>query len=504
MKFYRLAISVLWATVLLAAETPRTWTSKQGMTLQGTMIGVEAGMVLIKKSNGELFKANLEALCPADVDYVKSVSFGSVPEPKEPKADTAEATLSERVTPAAADTIHKVVTPSSAAGDDLFGDATSTGRLVKVSLILDPHPPAPSIKELGVSIRPKLNDKVELNVNVTSLQNKGTAPDSAWTIESIDSISGTLKPQTDTCQPLRTDGMFYFLTYTVENNMLGPALVPIPIIKDSKNRKFYPLSALDKHAEAYIPEGMLSAEKDMLQPGLKKRFCSIYELPKGCIANSIDIFPIHLTKNPFYSTLIRSGQIQGKSIDICSSTASSEALKDNASKTDDSSEKASVFMACRQKALKGSSTTHIKTRVLSYSVDLRLTKPQQKEMTIKAYFLAADSEGDAIVDIVDQPIALQHGKLFSTTVESKPVAEASYYNNTYGAKLKGAIIQLWSDGEIVGSWASMSQWDKYAKMPDLQLKMRHIADKSPEAINELIDRRLERKDNRPLDRRFRN
>jgi hypothetical protein len=217
---------------------------------------------------------------------------------------------------------------------------------------------------------------------------------------------------------------------------------------------------------------MLSAEKDMLPPGLKKRFCSIYELPKDCVINSIDVFPIRMTRNPLYGVVIRGGQLQGKSIDVRSDVTAPVEATGNASKTESSSEKASVFMSCRPKTQKGSSSTYVKTRVLSYTVDLRLTKPQQKEMTIKSYFISADSEGDAIADIADQAIELQCGKIFSTTVESKPVSEGSYYSSSYGSKLKGVIIQLWSDGAIIETWTSMPQWEKYAKLPDLQLKMR--------------------------------
>lgn len=460
------------------------------------MVGVEDGMVLIKKPNGEIFKAKLDALSPADVDYVNAVSFGSSSEPKEEIKDifSPTTTLKQEKT-TTTNITSKSITPSVPARDDLFGDATSTGKVVKVTLIVDSNSLRPSIKELGVSPRPKLNDKVELSVNMTNRQNnQETSSDSAWTIEALDCISGMLKPRTNSHQPLKTDGMFYLLTYTVENNTHGPLTIPIPIVSDSKNRKFYPLSANDNDADAYVPEGMLSAEKDMLPPGLKKRFCSIYELPKDCVVNNIDVFPIRMTRNPLYGAIIRGGQLQGKCIDVRPDvTVPAEATNSSASKTESASEKASVFMACRQKTLKGSSNTYIKTRVLSYTVDLRLTKPQQKEMTLKSYFISADSEGDAIADIADQAIELQRGKIFSTTVESKPVAEASYYSSSYGSKLKGVIIQLWADGAIIETWTSMPQWEKYAKLPDLQLKMRSAVPRHTGFMSGGIDRTLDRR-----------
>lgn len=498
MKLNFIVLGLIFATCLMAEEPSRTWTSKQGLTLQGAMVGVESGLVLIKKPNGEIFKAKLDALSTADVDYVNAISFGSTSEPKEDKKAAPSPTTElnpDKTTTSTTNATSKAITPSAPVGDDLFGDATGTGKVVKVTLIVDPNPLGPSIKELGVSPRPKLNDKVELTVNMANRQNnQEISPDSAWTIEALDCISGTLKPRTDEQKPLKTDGMFYFLTYSVENNTQGPLTIPIPIVSDSKNRKFYPLSAIDNDANAYVPEGMLSAEKDMLPPGLKKRFCSIYELPKDCVVNSIAVFPIRMTRNPLYGAVIRGGQLQGKSIDIRPDVVTTaEASNNSASKADISSEKASVFMSCRPKTQKGSSSTYVKTRVLSYTVDLRLTKPQQKEMTIKAYFISADSEGDAIADIADQAIELQRGKIFSTTVESKPVSEASYYNSSYGSKLKGVIIQLWSDGSIIETWTSMPQWEKYAKLPDLQLKMRSVVQRHSGLIGGGNEKPLDRR-----------
>ena len=76
LKLHTLFFVLLWTTFLVADEPSRTWTSRQGLTLQGVMIGVEDGMVLIKQPNGDMFKAKLDALSQADVDYVKAVSFG--------------------------------------------------------------------------------------------------------------------------------------------------------------------------------------------------------------------------------------------------------------------------------------------------------------------------------------------------------------------------------------------------------------------------------------------
>lgn len=479
MKLHFIALTLILATFLMAEEPSRMWTSKQGLTLQGALTGVESGMVLIKKPNGDIFKTKLDTLSEADINYVNAISFGTVPEPREAS---------------------KGISPSKSVGDDLFGGVTSAGKVVEVTLLIDPNPAAPSVKELGASPRPKLNDHVSLKVSMVNRQNQDITPDSVWTIESLDSASGTLKSKTGATPPIKTAGLFYFLTYSVENNMQGTHTIPIPILRDSKNRKFYPLSASENNADDYLPDGMLSAEKDLLPPGLKKKFCSIYELPKDCTVSSIEVFPIRMIRHPLFSALIHNGQIQGKRISLQSdAVAPADPLSDNLSKAEGSTEKANVFMTCRPKTQKGTLNTYVKTRILAYSVDLRLTKPQQKEATIKAYFIAADSEGDAIADVVDENVSLQQGKVYSTAVESKPVSETSYYHSTYGSKLKGVIIQLWSDGLIVETWTSMPQWEKYAKMPDLQLKMRNVARRHSEFMN---GENL-RENVRPTDRRMR-
>jgi hypothetical protein len=118
-------------------------------------------------------------------------------------------------------------------------------------------------------------------------------------------------------------------------------------------------------------------------------------------------------------------------------------------------------------------------------------------MVIKAYFIATDPEGDGIVDVVDQQVSLQQGKSFTTAMESKPVRERSSKNeNTFFTKLKGAIIQLWADGEIVDTWTSNSQWDKLAKLPDLQVKMRKTK------TNDFLDEEIQNRDRRPNKHRF--
>jgi hypothetical protein len=510
MKTYLIVLCLAWATFTMAEEPSRTWTSKQGLTLQGAFAGVEAGVVLIKKPNGEIFRAKLDALSAADVNYVNEVSFGASSSPDETKkepppgkpitpANGSEPSIpisTPEKTSGQTNSTSKVATPVAPVGDDLFGESASTGKVIGVTLILDPNPEAPSIKELGASPRPRLNDQVCLKVSIMNRDSKEAIPDSTWTIEALDSISGTLKAKTEDTPLLKTTGMFYFLTYSVENNTHGPLAVPIAIITDSKSRKFYPMSVIGSSAAAYIPEGMLSAEKDLLPPGLKKQFCTIYELPKECTVSSIEIFPVRITRYPNYAAFIKSGQIHGKTIELLPEVASaSDASNPNLPKVDSSSEKANVFMACRAKTQKGTSSSSTKTRILAYSVDLRLTKPQQKEMTLKAYFIAGDSEGDAIVDIADQPITLQQGKIFSTTVESKPISEGSFYSFSYGSKLKGVIIQVWADGGIIATWTSMPQWDKFAKMPDIQLKMRNIVPRSTES---LLDEASERRRRRNL------
>lgn len=483
LKLHTLFFVLLWTTFLVADEPSRTWTSRQGLTLQGVMIGVEDGMVLIKQPNGDMFKAKLDALSQADVDYVKAVSFGASAKPDEGKTGPQQLTVPDTTEkqPKAVPNISDNGIPETSVADDLFGDPGTTGKVVEVRMAVDPNPASPSVKEIGVSPSSKLNDQIALSITMADRPAESASHDSTWTLESLDSFSGTLKANTAGKMPLQTDGIFCFLTYSVKNERNTPLQIPIAIITDSKNRRFYPLSAIENDADAYIPVGLLYAEKSRLQPGLKKRFCSIYELPKDCVVSHIEIFPICMTRHPLYSTLIKSGQLKGKIIEINPSPTDSSSDASTTENPVPSTEKVSVFMSCRFKTQKTTSTYRQKTRILSYSIDLRLNRPREKEMTIKAYFIAGDKNGDGIINIVDQPVSLQQGKSFSTTVESKPISEGSgsLLTYSYGAKLKGVIIQLWADGNIITTWTSMPQWDKYAKMPDIQEKMRQIESKRP-------------------------
>jgi hypothetical protein len=414
-----------------------------------------------------MFKAKLDSLSSADVEYVTKISFAG---------------------PSTA----KPVAP-------LPANPVSSIKTVKVTFVLDPNPAEPSLQEVGVSPRVRLNDRIELNVSMERRQENEVSADSAWVLESLDSISGMLKATNDAFPPLKTDGLFYFLSYTVENKSPGGSIVPAPVLLDSRNRKYYPLSAIEKNIDSYIPSGMSSADKEHLRPEFKKQYCSVYELPKETTISKFEIFPLRLTRNPLYPSWIRSGKISGKAIDLGPEpTPVATASNTTTTKADPVPEKAKVFMSCKQKTSKGTELTQrVQTRVLSYTVDLRLTKPQQKEMVIKAYFIATDPEGDGIVDVVDQQVSLQQGKSFTTAMESKPVRERSSKNeNTFFTKLKGAIIQLWADGEIVDTWTSNSQWDKLAKLPDLQVKMRKTK------TNDFLDEEIQNRDRRPNKHRF--
>jgi len=465
MKILFLSFTLLWSTFLIAEEPSRTWTSKHGLTVQGAFQSVDDGTVTIKKPSGDIFKAKLDSLSSADIEYVTKVSFA---------------------------------TPVTApAPGPLPANPVPSTKTVKVTFVLDPNPAEPSLKEVGVSPRVKMNDSIELNLSMERHKENEVILDSAWMMDSLDVVSGTLKATTDGLPSISTDGLFYFLSYTVENKGHGGSIVPAPVLQDSRNRKYYALSAIERNIDSYIPSGMSSAEKEYLRPEFKNKFCSVYELPKGTTISRIEIFPIRITRNPMLISWIHSGKLSGKAIDLTPDGAPGATTPTaNTTKTDPAAEKAKVFMSCKQKTSKGTELTQrVQTRVLAYTVDLRLTKPQQKEMAIKAYFIATDPEGDGIVDIVDQQVSLQQGKSFSTAVESKPVKERSSRNeNTVFTKLKGAIIQLWADGEIVDTWTSNSQWDKLAKLPDLQVKMRKAK------IHDFLDEDQLDRDRRPKKR----
>lgn len=79
-----------------------------------------------------------------------------------------------------------------------------------------------------------------------------------------------------------------------------------------------------------------------------------------------------------------------------------------------------------------------------------------------------------MVDKKEQTVTLDPGKITRVTLQSDEISERVYYYYTLrgrerisGAKLKGVIIQAWSDGTLLSSWASLNQWRKYADLPDV-------------------------------------
>ena len=116
-----------------------------------------------------------------------------------------------------------------------------------------------------------------------------------------------------------------------------------------------------------------------------------------------------------------------------------------------------------------------KKRSLTYGVELRVLGNETRPVTVKAFYIGeASGNRDLVVDQKEQTVTLEPGKIARVTLQSEEVEEQTYYyfslrgrERISGAKLKGVIIQAWAGDTLVSNWASLSQWRKYADLPDI-------------------------------------
>lgn len=96
-------LMIVIALAMLSGKTlARTWTDRQGRTVEAEFIGLEAGMVKIKRdSDGRLFEFPLDKLSDADQKYVNLLGNAGLGRPAEPvktaNGDSLEEELREVV-----------------------------------------------------------------------------------------------------------------------------------------------------------------------------------------------------------------------------------------------------------------------------------------------------------------------------------------------------------------------------------------------------------------------
>ena len=159
-----------------------------------------------------------------------------------------------------------------------------------------------------------------------------------------------------------------------------------------------------------------------------------------------------------------------------------------------SDKKLSVFMKCVRGDQKTDTSNSgywyfdvSKKRSLTYGVELRMTGEQPKPATVilKTFFVGSvNNNRDTVVDKKEENVVLEPGKVSRISLQSKEVEEYTQYYYYYSgsrksssAKLKGVIIQVWDGDEIISTFVSSSQWNKFSESPDVAKQMGELKEK---------------------------
>lgn len=412
-------LGLVLAFGVCAAGEAQTWTGKTGAKIEATFIKEERGVVTLKRKDGAQVQVKLEALCDDDREYVKDLTY----EAKEVKA--------------------------------VFKRTRGGGGLTLVK------------GSDEATVRDSLVVMVDLAVGDAQ---ESIVEDSRWSVVSVDTLGKSVAAGGDDSVPvLSTEGVFVFVTYRVHNGGRAPVAVVSPRLIDSEERVFS--QAVRSNAHNYIPDGTKLAGQEHLQPGFAKLFCAFYEIPEDATPLALEIFPC-----------LAGGQMMtgGHGKRIVLSRGKPEVGEAPGGGVDASSSgggKSQLFMNCVRVASSGSSSgsyVRDKTRSLSYAANLRSTGMQAINVKVVGYFIGETAEErEVILDMQESEVTLEAGRANRVTLTSKEISETRLRSwvlgdvRQSGGKLKGAIIQALSGGEICAGWASLPQWRKYAENPNL-------------------------------------
>jgi len=423
------AIGLMLACAVGADHEMRTWTSRTGgSVIEASLVKVEGGIVTLKRKDGITVQAKLDALCETDRAYVADVTY--VPR--------------------------------------------------EIRVVFRRERMGPGYVESGSSDEVTYRDSAVLMID----QAIGDAPtdlkgDTTWSIESVDALGNKILPRREGVgDALTTDGQFVFVTYRVRNDSNVPVEVPSPTLYDRQGRSF--IQTERGFAQYYIPEGALFAGVDWLQPGFTKLYCAFYELPEDAEPVAVEVFPSVVKTFMIRQVRRNGGKLRGKKIALASSMlrpAVASSAGDGAVTAD---AKPSLFMRCTRVGQSGDSSgqwyfDRAKKRSLTYGIEMRVLGTETRPVTVKAFYIGeASGNRDLVVDKKEQTVTLEPGKVVRVTVQSDEIEEQTYYyyslrgrERLSGAKLKGVVIQAWAGGSLLSSWASLSQWRKYADLPDI-------------------------------------
>jgi len=171
------------------------------------------------------------------------------------------------------------------------------------------------LQESGLASRARLGDEVVFSVISETDKDRSPQPDSAWIIESAEFLEDHSLRARSGGSPLRAEGRFVFLYYTVENTQQSDFYTGAPVLVDSRDRRFFPVGeTLGSKMASYIPEGRFLFSEDKVSPGFTKSFCAVFDVPANSTLKHAEIFPVRGANN--FVVSIRKGTIKGKIVDL--------------------------------------------------------------------------------------------------------------------------------------------------------------------------------------------
>lgn len=340
---FALAVAgVLLSAPLISAEGLREWKGAKGVTVKASFVNVKDGFVFLKLESGDVVQALIENLCKEDQAFIL--------------------------------------------------ESAREEREVEVAYVCEG---IGHYQESGVSPAAMVRDTITFRISEVQLDKSFKATgDSRWLLKKVEFVAKEMAV-VDTAlgdEPLTTEGQFVVINYTVENDSPIPITPPPPLLVDQRDRKYLPLD--NYRVAPFLSEGVLQPEKDIVQPGFKKQFCSIYEVSLTCEVVAVEIFPV---KVPGFS--VRQFKVNGKRIN----------LKMVAPEQEDAADKAlqaaapagfNVFMKCIRLGQGGNTAGYYydysKKRSLAYGVELRTTSKRAETLAVKAFFIGQIQGGKTL------------------------------------------------------------------------------------------------------------
>lgn len=149
-------------------------------------------------------------------------------------------------------------------------------------------------------------------------------------------------------------------------------------------------------------------------------------------------------------------------------------------------------------AMTAQNTSKTVTRNMKWSCEVRYRgEPKPEKVELRVFYigyeandmtpkilgkevktLTLDEAGKASVGIESPTVRLHKSRTSSGGFSGRSGRIAKSKSTTQGQRMAGCVVQLFEDGELVKSYASMSQWDRAAKERDFSDAVLNRKDKN--------------------------